>query len=98
MTVAYSGTGCKRWQVRHKQRKELREIEKKRREKEKAKQQKYQEAVKHQADIQDRRTKRDMKRRYKKAERYNRHKKEFFLKRWFKGKGNRKAPQKRGRA
>ena len=88
--------GCKKWRVRQKQKKELRELKQKQREKDKEKQKKYEEAVRHQASIQDKKTRKAMKKQYRKAQRYNTHKREFFLKRWFKGgkktKGN---PQRR---
>ncbi len=78
-------SGCKKWIVRHKQRKELRELKQKQREKDREKMQKYRDAVEHQASIQDKKTKKSMKKQYRKADRYNSHKREFFLKRWFKG-------------
>lgn len=77
--------GCKKWQVHHKQKKDLRAIQKKEKEKEEEKQKKYEEAVKHQASIQDKKTRKSMKKKYRKAQRYNNHQKEFFLKRWFRG-------------
>ena len=90
--------GCKKWQVRHKQRKELRELRKKEKEKQKEKQKKYEDAVRHQASIQDKKTRKSMKKKYRKAQRYNSHRKEFFLKRWFKGgRKHQTKPQRRNR-
>jgi hypothetical protein len=51
---------------------------------------KYQEAIKRNASHQSKSAKKSMKRNYKKADRYNNHKKEFFLKRWFGGKKRRR--------
>ena len=90
--------GCKKWQVRHKQKKELRALRQKQKEKDKEKLQKYEDAVRHQASIQDKKTRKAMKKKYRKAQRYNNHQKEFFLKRWFKGGKKRQAhPQRRNR-
>jgi len=83
--------GCRKWQIKRKRKRDAKEIEKKKREREKEAMAKYQEAIKHQADIQSPSTKRAMKQRYKQADRYNNHKKEFFLKRWFGGKKRKKA-------
>ncbi len=86
IALVSTSTGCKKWAVRHKQRRDLRELEQKQREKEKEKQQKYQEAVKRHASIQDKKTRKAMKKQYRKAQRHNTNQKEFFIKRWFKGK------------
>ena len=83
--------GCRKWQIKRKRKHDAKEIEKKKREREKEAMAKYQEAIKHQADIQSPSTKRAMKQRYKQADRYNHHKKEFFLKRWFGGNNRKKA-------
>jgi hypothetical protein len=83
--------GCRKWQIKRKRRQDAKEIERKKREREKEAMAKYQEAIKHQADIQSPSTKRAMKKRYKQADRYNHHRKEFFLKRWFGGKKRRKS-------
>ena len=88
--TAAGTSSCHKWSVRHKQKRDMRERERQQREKEKEAEEAYQEAVKAHASHQSKRTKKEMKRNYKKAERYNYHKKEFFLKRWFKGKKKRK--------
>jgi len=82
-------TGCHKWNVKRKQRRDLRQMEKKKREQQKEAEEKYQEAVKRNASLQSKSAKKQMKRNYKKAERHNYHKKEFFLKRWFGGKKRR---------
>ena len=86
ITILTTSTGCKKWVVRHQQRRDLREIERKKKEQEKEKLQKYQEAVKRHASIQDKKTRKAMKKQYRKAQRHNTNRKEFFIKRWFKGK------------
>ncbi len=80
---------CKRWRNTHKRKRDAREIAKKKREKDAEAEAKYEEAIQRQASIQSPKTRRAMKKRYKQADRYNNHKKEFFLKRWFKRKGHR---------
>ena len=82
-------TGCHKWNVKRKQRRDLRQMEKKKREQQKEAEDKYQEAVKQHASHQSKSAKKQMKKNYKKAERHNYHKKEFFLKRWFGGKKKR---------
>lgn len=82
-------TSCHKWQVRHKQKRDLREREKQANERQKEADEAYQDAIKQHASHQSKRTRKDMKKNYKKADRYNNNKKEFFLKRWFKG-GKRK--------
>lgn len=86
IAVLSTSVGCKKWIVRHKQKQDLREIDRKKREQDLEKQKKYQEAVKHQASIQNKKTRKSMKKQYRKAQRHNNNQKEFFLKRWFKGK------------
>ena len=83
--------GCRKWQIKRKRRRDAREIEHKKKEREKEAMAKYQEAIDHQVSAQTPSTKRAMKQRYKQADRYNHHKKEFFLKRWFGGKKYRKS-------
>ncbi len=83
--------GCRKWQIKHKRKRDAREIERKKKEREKEAIAKYQEAIKHQASIQSPSTKRAMKQRYKQADRHNNNRKEFFLKRWFRGKKYKKA-------
>ncbi len=80
---------CKRWRNNYKRKRDAREIAKKQKEKDKEAQARYEEAIQRQAAIQTPKTRREMKRRYKQADRYNHHKKEFFLKRWFGGKKHR---------
>ncbi len=70
--------------IKHKRRKDAREIEKKKRQREKEAQAKYQAKVEYQANIQTPETRKRMKRQFKKSERYHSHRKEFFLKRWWK--------------
>lgn len=70
--------------IKHKRKKDAREIERNKREKEKEAQAKYQAKVEYQSNIQSAETKRRMKRQFKKSERYHSHRKEFFLKRWWK--------------
>jgi len=82
-------TSCHKWQVKRKQKRDLRQMEKKKREQQKEAEEKYQEAVKQHASHQSKSAKKQMKQNYKKAERHNYHKKEFFLKRWFGGKKKR---------
>jgi len=89
MATALGTTSCHKWSVKHKQKRDLRQMEKKRAEQQKEADAKYQEAVKRNASHQSRSAKKSMKKNYKKADRYNNHKKEFFLKRWFKGKRKR---------
>jgi len=78
-------SSCHKWQVPHKQKRDLREREKQKEQRQKEAEEKYQDAIKQHASHQSKRTRKEMKRNYKKADRYNNHKKEFFLKRWFKG-------------
>lgn len=85
---------CKRWVNNHKRKQDAREIARKQKERDAEAQAKYEEAIQRQASIQTPKTRREMKRRYKQADRYNNHKKEFFLKRWFGGKKHRKTPVK----
>lgn len=80
---------CKRWKNNHKRKKDAREIARKQKERDAEAQAKYEEAIQRQASIQSPKTRREMKKRYKQADRYNNHKKEFFLKRWFGGKKHR---------
>lgn len=80
---------CRKWNNKRKQRRDLRQMEKKKRDQQKEAEDKYQEAVKRNASHQSKSTKKAMKKNYKQAERYNYHKKEFFLKRWFGGKKKR---------
>lgn len=80
---------CKRWQNNHKRKQDAREIARKQKERDAEAQAKYEEAIQRQASIQSPKTRREMKKRYKQADRYNNHKKEFFLKRWFGGKKHR---------
>jgi Flp pilus assembly protein TadB len=82
----FSSFGCQRMMSRSKQRRDLREIEQKQREQDKEKLAKYQEAVKRHASNQDKKTRKSMKKQYKKAQRHNNNQKEFFVKRWFSGK------------
>jgi len=70
--------------IKHKRRKDAREIEKDKRRKEKEAQAKYQKKIEYQASIQTPETKKRMKAQFKKSERYQSHRKEFFLKRWWK--------------
>ncbi len=83
--------GCRKWQIKRKRRRDAREIAHKKKEREEEAMAKYQEAIEHQASIQSPSTKRAMKQRYKQADRYNNHRKEFFLKRWFRGGKSKKA-------
>jgi len=82
-------SSCHHWNVKRKQKRDLRQMEKKQREKQKEADDKYQEAVKRNASHQSKSAKKSMKNNYKKAERHNYNKKEFFLKRWFSGKRKR---------
>ncbi len=91
LSIAFSTLSCKSWRINRKRKKDAREIEKKKRERDAEANAKYEEAIKHQADIQSPKTRRAMKKRYKQADRYNNHKREFFLKRWFTPKHKRKA-------
>ena len=94
IALLFTSVGCKKWNSNRKANKRARELKQKEKEKEKEKLKAYQEAVKRHAEIQDKKTRKDMKRRYKKARRYNTGQKEFFLKRWFRGK--RKVKQNKG--
>jgi len=89
MTAVVGTTSCHKWNVKRKQRRDLRQMEKQKAEKQKEAEKQYQEAVKQHASHQSKSAKKSMKRNYKKAERHNYHKKEFFLKRWFGGKRKR---------
>ena len=91
LTIPF-GYGCRKWSSNHKRKQNAREIERNRREKEAEAQAKYEEAIRRQAQIQSPKTRRAMKKQYKRADRYNNHKKEFFLKRWFTPKKKRTAP------
>ena len=92
------GNGCKKWQVIHKEKQDIRALRQKQREKDVENAKKYEEAVKRQASIQDKNTRKIMKRKYKQAQQYNSQKREFFLKRWFKGgKKTQNAPQRKNR-
>jgi ABC-type multidrug transport system fused ATPase/permease subunit len=86
--------GCRKWQNNYKRNRDARELERKQREKEKETLARYEEAIKHQADIQSPKARKAMKQKYKQAYRYNHHKKEFFLKRWFTPKKRRTVPVK----
>ncbi|RLD64661.1 MAG: hypothetical protein DRI84_08460 [Bacteroidetes bacterium] len=89
LTTTLGTSSCHKWQVRHKQKRDLREREKQEKQRQKEAEEQYQEVIKQHSKHQSKRSRKEMKRNYKKADRYNNHKKEFFLKRWFKG-GKRK--------
>ncbi|MCK5856953.1 MAG: hypothetical protein KAG64_05655 [Bacteroidales bacterium] len=90
LATALGTTSCHKWNVKRKQKRDLRQMENKQAQKQKEADAKYQEAVKRNASHQSKSAKKSMKRNYKKADRYNNHKKEFFLKRWFGGKKKRR--------
>ncbi|OYT10969.1 MAG: hypothetical protein B6I18_06295 [Bacteroidetes bacterium 4572_112] len=83
-TLALGSISCRRMIIKHKRRKDAREMEKERKRKEKEATAKYQDKIKYQASIQTPETRKRMEAQYKKSERYHSHKKEFFLKRWWK--------------
>ncbi len=93
-SVSFVTGGCRSYKKmvnEHKRNRDMRKMAKEQRKKEKEAQQAYQDAVKHHAQNQTRKTRKEMKRNYRKSERLRTGKKEFFLKRWFKRK------QRRGR-
>lgn len=69
----------------------MREMARQQRQKDKEATKAYQEAVKRHAAGQTRKTRREMKKNFKKSERHRTGKKEFFLKRWFTPKHKRQA-------
>jgi len=89
IATALGTSSCHKWNVKRKQKRDLRQMEHKRKEQQKEANKKYQEAVKRNASHQSKSAKKSMKANYKKADRHNNHRKEFFLKRWFKGKKKR---------
>lgn len=92
LAVAFSGTSCKSFKkmtINHKQKKDMRVRAKEQKKKDKEAQKAYQQAVKRNAEGQTRKTRKEMKKNYKKSERLRTGKKEFFLKRWFKRKPRR---------
>lgn len=78
-----TGSGCKKYRIIQQDKKVQREALKRQKEKEKEQMKKYQEAVKRHASIQDKKTRKAMKKEYKKSRRLKENRKEFFLKRWF---------------
>lgn len=90
--LASTAPACKKYRIIQKQKKMEREVIKKQKEKEKEQLKKYQEAVKRHASIQDKKTRKAMKKEYKKSRRLKENRKEFFMKRWFKKKRGRAAP------
>ena len=83
-TLALGSISCRSMRIKHKRRRDAREMEKERKRKEKEATAKYQEKIEYQASIQTPETRKRMKAQFKKSERYHSHKKEFFLKRWWK--------------
>ncbi len=71
--------------IKHKRNRDAREIEKKQRQKDNEAQAKYQAKVEYQSNIQTAETRKRMKKQFNKSQRYHSHKKEFFVKRWWKG-------------
>jgi ABC-type multidrug transport system fused ATPase/permease subunit len=90
LSFAFTTVSCRKWQINHKRKRDAKEIAKKQRERDNEANAKYEESIRHQASIQSPKTRREMKKRYKQADRYNNHKKEFFLKRWFTPKSKRR--------
>ncbi len=91
LLIVFTGTGCKKYRIIHKEKKMQREVVKKQKEKEAEHLKKYQEAVKRHASIQDKKTRKMMKKEYKKSRRLKENRKEFFLKRWFSKRRHQKA-------
>jgi len=98
LSFAFSFVGCRSMVIKHKRRKDAREIERKKRKKEKEAQAKYRAKVEYQASIQTPETRRRMKKQFKKSERYHSHRKEFFLKRWWKSLFGKKRTRKPGQS
>ena len=96
-SFTFSTVGCRNMVIKHKRRKDARQIEKEKRKKEAEAQAKYEEKVAYQASIQTPETRKRMKAQYKKSEKYHSHRKEFFLKRWWNNIfGGNKRTKKRG--
>ena len=90
LSFTFGNVSCRKWQIKRKRKRDAREIARNKKEKEDKAQAKYQEQVRRHADIQSPKTRRRMKNQYRKADRYNNHRKEFFLKRWFRKIGGKK--------
>ena len=90
LSFSLGNVSCRKWRIKRKRKRDAREIEKKKREREAEAQAKYEEQVKRHADVQSPETRRRMKKQYRKADRYNNHRKEFFLKRWWRKLGKKK--------
>jgi len=80
-----STSSCKSYWIKRKQIKNVKEIEKKKLEREQAANEEYQEKVIRHASIQSRKTKKEMKKNFKKSQRHAGNQKRFFLWRWFSG-------------
>lgn len=81
---------CKSYWIKRKQIKNMKEIEKKKQERQEEAMEEYQKRAQRHADIQSPQTKREMKRNFKKYDRYQKGKKRFFLWRWLFGKKKRR--------
>ena len=84
LSFALTTVSCRSMKIKHNRKKDAREIQKKKRQREKEAQAKYQSKVEYHASTQTPETRKRMKRQFNESQRYHGHKKEFFLKRWWK--------------
>ncbi len=83
--------------IKHKRKRDARKIEREKEQREKEAMAEYQAKVERQGNIQTPETRKRMKTQFKKSEQYHSHRKEFFLKRWWKSLfGNKRKTGNRG--
>ena len=83
LSFAFTTVSCRSMRIKHKRKKDAREIQKKKRQREDEYQAKYMAKVEYQSKIQTPETRKRMKKQFEKSQRYHGHK-DFFLKRWWK--------------
>ncbi|MCK5846083.1 MAG: hypothetical protein KAG84_01480 [Bacteroidales bacterium] len=83
-SISLGTIGCRSMRIKHKRKRDARQMERQKKEKEQEAMAEYQAKVQRQSNIQTPETKKRMKAQFKKSERYQSHRKEFFLKRWWK--------------